>query len=94
MEFFFCIRSRPSLIACHRHEDCQYSLAILQGSHHMLSSSQQKQYRELSMGQTGNKHKTSLTGKVTDGRGTNTTIYRNLVTWYVDVPRSKSLSLQ
>ena len=45
------------------------------------------------MGQEGNKHKTSSTGKVMDGRDTNTTINRNLVTYNVDVTRSKSLSL-
>ena len=45
------------------------------------------------MGQVGNKHKTSLTGKVKDGRETNTTINRNLVTYNVDVPISKSLLL-
>ena len=78
--FLFCIISWPSLIAYHRNEDCQYSLAILQGSHHMHSSSQQKQYREWSMGQKGNRNKTSSTGKEKDGRETNTTINRNLVT--------------
>ena len=46
----------------------------------MHSSSPKKQYRELSMGQKVNKHKTSSTGKVKDGRETNTTINRNLVT--------------
>ena len=40
------------------------------------------------MGQKGNKHKTSSTGKVKDGRETNTTTNRNLVTQYVDVPTS------
>ena len=43
------------------------------------------------MGQKGNKHKTSSTGKVKNVRDTNTTINRNLVTYNVDVPRSKSL---
>ena len=38
------------------------------------------------MGQKGNKHKTSSTGKVKDGRETNTTIKLNLVTMNVDVP--------
>ena len=37
------------------------------------------------MGQKGNKDKTSWRGKVKDGRETNTTINRNLVTYYVDV---------
>ena len=45
------------------------------------------------MGQEGNTHKTSSTSKVKDGRETNTTINRNLVTYNVDVPRRKSLSL-
>ena len=31
------------------------------------------------MGQKGNKHKISSTGKVKDGRDTNTTINRNVV---------------
>ena len=38
------------------------------------------------MGQKGNKHKTSSTGKVKYGRETNTTINRNLVTYNVDFP--------
>ena len=41
----------------------------------------------------GNKHKTSSTGKVKYVKETITTINRNLVTYNVDVPRSKSLSL-
>ena len=45
------------------------------------------------MGQEGNKYKTSSTGKVKDGRETNTKINRNLVTYNVDVPRSNYLSL-
>ena len=45
------------------------------------------------MVQEVNKHKTSSTGKVKDGRETNTTINRNLVTYNVDVPRNKSLPL-
>ena len=40
-----------------------------------------------------NKHKTSSIGKVKDRRETNTTINHNLVTYNVDVPRSKSFSL-
>ena len=42
------------------------------------------------MEKEGNKHKTSSTGKVKDGRETNTTINSNIVTYNVDVPRSKS----
>ena len=45
------------------------------------------------MGQEGNKHKTSSTVKVKDGRETNTTINRNIVTYTVDVSRSNSLLL-
>ena len=45
------------------------------------------------MGQEGNKYKTSSTGKVKDVRDTNTTINHNIVTYNVDVPRIKSLSL-
>ena len=45
------------------------------------------------MEQEGNKHKTSSTGKVKDVRDTITTIKLNLVTYNVDVPRIKSLSL-
>ena len=45
------------------------------------------------MGQEGNNPKTSSTGKVKDGRMTNTTINRNLVPYNFDVPRRKSLSL-
>ena len=40
------------------------------------------------MGQEGNKHKTSSTGKVNDGRKTNTTINHSLVTYNVDVPEA------
>ena len=39
------------------------------------------------MEQEENKHKTSLEGKVKDGRDTNTTINRKAVTYYVDVPK-------
>ena len=45
------------------------------------------------MGQEGNNQKTSSTGKVKYGGETNTTINRNLVTYNVDVPRSKPLLL-
>ena len=38
------------------------------------------------MEQEENKHKTSSTGKVKDGRETNTSINRNVVTYNVDVP--------
>ena len=40
----------------------------------MHSNRQQKKYRDLSMEQEENKHKTSSTGKVKDGMETNTTI--------------------
>ena len=42
------------------------------------------------MEQEENKHKTISTGKVKYGRATNTTINGNVVTYNVDVPRSKS----
>ena len=45
------------------------------------------------MGQEGNNHKKGSTGKLMDGREINKTINRNLVTYNVDVPKSKSLSL-
>ena len=45
------------------------------------------------MRQEGNKHKTSSIGKVKDRRETNTTINHNLVTYNVDVSKSKSFSI-
>ena len=45
------------------------------------------------MEQEENKHKTSSTGQGKNGRETNTTIDRNIVTYNVDVPRSKYLLL-
>ena len=45
------------------------------------------------MKQDENKHKTSSTSKGKDGRDTNTTINQKIVKYNVDVPRSKSLSL-
>ena len=38
--------------------------------------------------------KTSSTGKVKYGKDTNTTINKNVVTYNIDVPRGKSLSLK
>ena len=35
---FFCIRSCPYLIACCRHEDGQYSVAVWPGFHHINSN--------------------------------------------------------
>ena len=90
---FFCIRSFPSLIAWKRHEDGQYILAVWPGCHQMHSNSQQKQYMEGSTKHEEDKHKTSSTGKVKDGREKNTTINWKMVTYNVDVPRSKSLSM-
>ena len=46
------------------------------------------------MEQEGNKHKTSSTGKIKDGGETNTKINFKMVTYNVDVPRSKSLYLK
>ena len=43
-DIIFCIRSCPYLIACYRHEDGQYRLAVWPGFHHMHSKIQQKQY--------------------------------------------------
>ena len=50
-------------------------------------------YRDWSMEQKEKKQKTSSTGKVKVVRETNTSINRKIVTYNVDVPISKSLSL-
>ena len=53
---------------------------IINQSRHMVY------YRELSMEQEENKHKTSSTDKVKDGRETNTTINQIFVLYNFDVP--------
>ena len=50
-------------------------------------------HRDFLMQQEENKHKTSSTGKLEVGRETNTIINRKVVKYNIDVPRSKSLSL-
>ena len=45
------------------------------------------------MEQEENKQKTTPTGKLKDGRETNTTINRKVMTYNVDVPGRKSLYL-
>ena len=59
----------------------------------MHLNSQQKIYREWSMEQEENKHKTSSTGKLKDGRDTNTTINWSIITHIIYVPSIKYLAL-